>query len=94
MKLTDVRTYTIQIYGRIEDADIGASSPLPFAIEHIEGMHTTVTLHTDQSGIIGMIRHLHSLGLTLISIRFTLENLPETCQEPSVIDRKKYREKS
>jgi tetratricopeptide (TPR) repeat protein len=74
----DVRTYKIQIHGRVEEADIHASSPLPFAIEQIEGNNTTITLQTDQSGIIGMIRHLHGLGLTLISISCAMENLPDS----------------
>lgn len=92
MKFNDVRTYKIQIDGRVEEADFHASSPLPFVIKHIEGGNTMVTVKTDQPGIIGMIRHLHGLGLTLISISFTQENVPETCQEPSVIDRKKSRD--
>lgn len=74
MKFNDVRNYTIQIHGCVEVEDIHASSPFPFAIEQNEGIHTTITLQTDQSGIIGMIRHLHGLGLTLICIHCTWDN--------------------
>lgn len=86
MKFNDVRTYKIQIHGRVEEADIDASSPLPFTIEPVEEVNTTLTLQTDQSGIIGMIRHLHGLGLTLISISFTSKNPHEIWQEPSEIN--------
>ena len=68
MKLNDVRTYTIQIHGRVEEGDIHATSPLPFTIRQMEGTNTYITIQTDQSGFIGLIRHLHGLGLVLLSM--------------------------
>jgi hypothetical protein len=44
-------------------------------IEHVEGANTSITLRTDQSGMIGLLRHLHGLGLVLISMSCDLGNL-------------------
>ena len=77
MKLNDVRTYTIKIHGRVEEEDINPTSPLRFTIEPVEEASTCIKLQTDQSGIIGLIRHLHGLGLVLISMSCSVENLPD-----------------
>jgi hypothetical protein len=75
MKSNDVRTYNIQIHGRVEEGDIRATSPLTFTIEQAEVTNTSITLQTDQSGIIGFFRHLHGLGLALISMSCSMEDL-------------------
>lgn len=74
MKFDDVRTYKIQIHGQVEEEDIHPTSPVRFTVELVEETKTTITLRTDQSGIIGLIRHLHSLGLVLTSMSCDLEN--------------------
>ncbi len=83
MKSIDVRTYKIQIHGQLEEEDIHATSPLRFTIEQVERTNTTITLEADQSGIIGVIRHLHGMGLTLISMICSIENPPKNCSIPS-----------
>jgi hypothetical protein len=77
MKLNAVRTYKIQIYGQVKEEDIHPTSPLQFMIDRVEETNTIIKLQTDQSGIIGLIRHLHALGLVLVSMSCSLENLPE-----------------
>ncbi len=77
MKIDDICTYKIQINGRVEEEDISTNSPLLFTIDPVEGINTSITLRTDQSGIIGLIRHLHSLGLVLLSMSCSKENLPD-----------------
>lgn len=94
MKFNDVRTYKIQIHGQVEEGDIHPTSPLRFKIEQSEETNTSITLQTDQSGIIGLIRHLHGLGLQLISIICSIENLPDYCSKPSSDKQNSRREKS
>lgn len=77
MRIDDVRTYNVQIYGRVEEADINPTSPLRLTIEQFAGISTSATLRADQSGMIGLIRHLHGLGMVLLSIRCVVENLPD-----------------
>lgn len=36
--------------------------------EHMEVI-TALNVHTDQSGIVGLVRRLHGLGVVLVSIR-------------------------
>ncbi len=78
MKFNDVNTYIIQIQGRVEEVDVQATSPIPFAVELINDVCTTISLQTDPSGLIGLIRHLHGLGFILISMSCGPENLPDS----------------
>lgn len=94
MKFNDVRTYRIKIHGRVEEEDIHPTSPLQFRIEQAEEPNTAIMLQTDQSGIIGLIRHLHSLGLMLISMSCSIENLPDHCSKPPSQKQLHGREKS
>lgn len=78
MKIDGVRTYQIQIEGRVEERDINPASPLQLTVEQVEETSTSVTFRTDQSGMIGLIRHLHGLGLVLLSMYCRSENLPRS----------------
>jgi hypothetical protein len=82
MKFTDLRTYQIHIQGQLEVEDISPFSHMGLVIEHVEGPNTSITLRTDQSGMIGLIRHLHGLGLVLISMSAGLGNLLENGSIP------------
>ena len=77
MKIDDVRTYIIQIQGRVEEADINSTGPLRLTLGQEQGINTCVHLQTDQSGLIGLIRHLHGLGLVLLSVVCAGENTPD-----------------
>jgi hypothetical protein len=93
MKIEDVRTYKIQFHGQVEEEDINTTSPVRLTIEHIDETSTFATLRADQSGMIGLIRHLHGLGLVLLSISCGIENLPDDCSRLSIdkpnVERKK-----
>jgi len=73
MKFTDVRTWRIRIHGKVEEEDIRPTSPVWFSIEQAEPAGTWLSLEADQSGIVGLIRHLHALGLVLISMSCSVE---------------------
>lgn len=66
--MDDMRSYQIQIYGRVEEEEINATSPLRLAVVRVEGDATLFTVRTDQSGLIGLVRYLHGLGFTLLSV--------------------------
>lgn len=63
-----VFTYHIQIRGMVDEAEINAMSPLEMRVVQVETAVSTLIIHTDQSGLIGLLRHLHSLGFNLLSI--------------------------
>jgi len=65
---TDVHTYTLTFAGVLDDDFLTSFCPEGTVATAVD-QHTTLTnLCTDQSGIIGVIRRLHNLGCTLISL--------------------------
>jgi hypothetical protein len=74
MKINDVHTYQIKIQGQIEEDDISRTSPHRFTVELAPDSNTSIMLQTDQSGLIGLLRHLHGLGLVILSVHNSLES--------------------
>jgi hypothetical protein len=74
--MEDVCTYQIRIRGEVDVNDLNALSPTALtALETAKtpactGVYTCtiVQVCTDQSGMIGLLRHLHGLGLFFISV--------------------------
>ena len=65
--MDDIRTYQIQISGQVAESEIASFCPPGWKIEP-DGKWSMLTVQTDQSGLVGLIRHLHGLGLELITI--------------------------
>ena len=67
-------TYEIEVQGQVDEQVLNASSPLRVRI--IQGDadaglplgKTRLSLGCDQSGLIGLLRHLHGRGLVLLSV--------------------------
>jgi hypothetical protein len=66
--MNTVCTYHIQIRGRIDEAEINTMSPVQMVRDWAETAVTQFSVHTDQSGVIGLLRHLHSLGFVFLSV--------------------------
>ncbi len=67
--MNPVYTYHIQIEGQVAEGEINAMTPLQLILERIEAAATLLSVHTDQSGLIGLLRHLHARGLVLLSVQ-------------------------
>jgi hypothetical protein len=66
--MNDIRIYQIQISGQIAESEIASFCPPGSEIE-LDGKDCSIlTVHTDQSGWIGLIRQLHGRGFELLSI--------------------------
>lgn len=63
------RTYQIEIRGSAAEEDLGSSSPLQVRAVRAEANSTLLVVWADQSGLIGLLRYLHSRGLVLLSVR-------------------------
>jgi len=63
--------YHLQLRGQVDEDDANAMGPLPLVREWGNKAVTQFAITTDQSGLIGMLRHLHGLGFELLSV--TLE---------------------
>ncbi len=66
--MDDIITYQIRVRGPVEEEDLNANSPLQPTVAETGPLATLLTVRTDQSGMIGLIRHLHGLGFVLLSI--------------------------
>jgi hypothetical protein len=66
--------YQIEVRGPVDKSDLNAMSPLQITMvpadadEGHPNAATLFTIHADQSGLIGLIRHLHGRGLVLLSL--------------------------
>jgi len=66
--MEDMCTYHIPLRGQVDDGDVNAMSPLRLALERVDAEATLFAIRTDQSGLIGLMRHLHMLGLVVLSL--------------------------
>lgn len=62
--------YQIEVRGQVDEGDLNAMSPLQMQTAHVNVARSTTvfTIHADQSGLIGLLRHLHARGLVFLSI--------------------------
>jgi hypothetical protein len=60
--------YRIELYGRLSEETVNAKSPLQMIAEQSNAGVTRFTVHADQAGLVGLIRHLHSRGYVLLSV--------------------------
>lgn len=66
--MNDLCIYVIQLRGQIDEGEINAMSPLEVTIERPDAATGQLSVCTDQSGLIGLMRHLHGLGFTFVSV--------------------------
>ena len=60
--------YQIQVQGRVDVAWLQSfDSSVEIVIDEARQMEgiTVLNVHTDQSGIVGLVRRLHGLGMTI-----------------------------
>lgn len=66
--MDDVCTYHIEIQGRVTEQDLNTMSPLRVTVERARPASMRFAVSADQSGLIGLLRHLHGRGLVLFSV--------------------------
>lgn len=75
--MNDTRLYLIQLDGLVNEEMINPSSPIKAFVVQVDTF-TQCTVRTDQSGLIGVLRHLHSRGLVLLSVTIISEKSGES----------------
>jgi hypothetical protein len=60
--------YHIQLRGPVDEQEVNEMSPLLLARESGDTAVTQFSVATDQSGLIGLMRHLHGLGFVFLSV--------------------------
>jgi len=66
--MNDICTYLIQLCGQVNESDLNAMSPIQMTVVRVDTPSTLFTICTDQSGLIGLLRHLHGQGFVLLSV--------------------------
>jgi len=64
----DFCTYHIEVRGQVEENILNATSPLQMTVVQVNPDSTLFTIYTDQSALIGLMRHLHGHGFVIWSI--------------------------
>lgn len=68
VRMKDISSYKIEVQGMLEENDLNATCPIQVSTVNVDRTATRLAVCTDQSGLIGLIRHLHARGLVLISV--------------------------
>ena len=66
--MSDTGTYHIRVRGQVNEDELNATSPLLMTVVRTDADTTLLSVRTDQSGLIGLMRHLHGLGFVFLSI--------------------------
>jgi len=66
--MDELCTYRIEVRGQVDENDLNAISPLQMMVVRVDTTTTLFTACTDQSGLVGLMRHLHGRGLVLLSV--------------------------
>lgn len=64
--------YRILVRGRVDEAWLQSfENSVEISVEQPELMEnvTVLTVYTDQSGIVGLVRKLHGLGMTILQLQ-------------------------
>ena len=69
--MQETYTYHIEVQGQVDEKDFNRTSPLRVTVKRTDSATTSLTLHADQSGLVGLIRHLHHQGFVLLSMSRT-----------------------
>jgi len=69
--MEDIQTYQIELQGQVDESDFNTMTPLQSQVIQTDKVTTQLTFRTDQSGLIGLLRHLHARGFVLLSINHT-----------------------
>ena len=64
----DICTYHVEVQGQVDENAFNATSPLQIMVVRVDTAATLFTVRADQSGLIGLIRHLHGRGFVLLSV--------------------------
>ena len=66
--MSDHCIYLILVRGQVAEDEINAGSPVQISVERVEPAATLIAASSDQSGLVGLLRHLHSRGFVLQSV--------------------------
>ena len=66
--MQETYTYHIEVQGQVDEKNFNGTSPLQVIVNQTDSAATLFTLQADQSGLVGLIRHLHHQGFVILSM--------------------------
>ncbi len=66
--MNDWCRYRVHVAGQVDEHEVNGTSPLEMKVEKVEADSTWLSVRTDQSGLIGLVRRLHALGFVLLRV--------------------------
>ena len=67
-RMHDICAYKIKVLGQVDEKDLNTNSPVQMTSVRTKMSTTLLTIHADQSGLIGLMRHLHGRGIVFLSV--------------------------
>jgi len=64
--MDDLSCYKIVVRDPVSETDLNRLSPVQVA--QVDPAATHLSVQTDQSGLIGLMRHLHALGFVILAM--------------------------
>lgn len=87
--MNDLCTYFIELLGPVDAAEINALVPVHLTSEPSDPCTARFSACTDQSGLVGLLRHLHALGLVLLSVsRIEIQSGAESAPDQIIFQRR------
>ena len=74
--IQDIHTYHIEVQGQLDKNSLNESGPVHIIITRADQSATILKFHSDQSGLIGLLRYLHQQGYVIRSM----------CQESDTVN--------
>ncbi len=74
-------TYRIRVRGHADEAQINRMGPVRVVVEQVTANTTQLAARADQSGLIGLLRHLHGRGFILMSITSDIDRNGSPCRQ-------------
>jgi hypothetical protein len=68
LRVQEICTYQIKVRGQVDEKRLNATSPFQVSVTRSDAVATLLTVRADQSGLVGLIRHLHGQGFLLQSV--------------------------
>lgn len=66
--MQEICNYAIEVQDNVDDETFNATSPFQVTVIKTRAEITLFKVVTDQSGLIGLVRHLHGQGFVIRSI--------------------------
>jgi hypothetical protein len=66
--MEEISAYRVEVRGPLDECAFNATSPLQVAEVRVDTAASRFIVRTDQSGLIGLMRHLHGQGYILLSV--------------------------